>query len=78
MYKRQDTNNDDTNNNNTNNNNTNNNITNNNNSEDKNDNTLANSDIPYAGIENYIIPTMLIICGISTIFYVRYNKIKND
>ena len=45
---------------------------------DKNDNTLANSDIPYAGIENYIIPTILIICGIAIIFYVRYNKIKND
>ena len=73
-----DTNNNDTNNNNTNNNNTNNNSTNNNNSEDKNDNTLANSDIPYAGIENYIIPTILIICGIAIIFYVRYNKIKND
>ena len=72
------TNNNNTNNNNTNNNNTNNNNTNNNNSEDKNDNTLANSDIPYAGIENYIIPTILIICGIAIIFYVRYNKIKND
>ena len=81
------TNNNNTNNNNTNNNNTNNNNTNNNtnnsnknnsNTENKKDNTLANSDIPYAGIKNYIIPTILIICGIAIIFYVRYNKIKND
>ena len=81
------TNNNNINNNNINNNNTNNNANNNNtdnsnknnsNTENKKDNTLANSDIPYAGIENYIIPTILIICGIAIIFYVRYNKIKND
>lgn len=68
-------------NNNTNNNNINNDNTNNNNANNNNDNkkgdTSANTNIPYAGIENYIVPTILIICGIALVFYVRYKKIKN-
>ena len=73
-----DNNNDDNNNgddNNNDNNNNNNNNDDNNNDDNNNENTPADGKLPYAGIEDYIIPTILILCVVGITSYIRYKKI---
>ena len=62
-------------NNNNNNNNDDNNNDDNNNDDNNNENTPADGKLPYAGIEDYIIPTILILCVVGITSYIRYKKI---